>query len=144
MLKPASLFSQLLSEIFTAVNFDNLIAKWGAERPAKGFRSKTQLVSMLFCVRPYGAIEIPALPLDLTQTHGTKNRKLTEEEKETNRLLSKARSRGEHIFLIAKRIFGFSKVRYRGLAKNTNFAFVLFALSNLYMVRRGLLALTGA
>jgi len=47
--------------------------------------------------------------LDLTQTRGTKNRKLTEEEKETNRLLSKTRSRGEHIFLIAKRIFGFSK-----------------------------------
>lgn len=82
--------------------------------------------------------------LDLTQTRGTKNKKLTEEEKETNRLLSKTRSRGEHIFLIAKRIFGFSKVRYKGLAKNTNFAFVLFALSNLYMVRRGLLATTGA
>ena len=82
--------------------------------------------------------------LDLTQTRGTKNRKLTEEEKETNRLLSKTRSRGEHIFLIAKRIFGFSKVRYKGLAKNTNFAFVLFALSNLYMVRRGLWATTGA
>jgi IS5 family transposase len=82
--------------------------------------------------------------LDLTQTRGTKNRKLTEEEKETNRLLSKTRSRGEHIFLIAKRIFGFSKVRYKGLAKNTNFAFVLFALSNLYMVRRELLAPTGA
>ena len=82
--------------------------------------------------------------LDLTQTRGTKNRKLTEEEKETNRLLSKTRSRGEHIFLIAKRIFGFSKVRYKGLAKNTNFVFVLFALSNLYMVRRDLLALTGA
>ena len=49
MLKPASLFSQILSEIFTAVNFDNLIAKWGAERHAKGFRSKTQLISMLFC-----------------------------------------------------------------------------------------------
>jgi IS5 family transposase len=82
--------------------------------------------------------------LDLTQTRGTKNKKLTEEEKETNRLLSKTRSRGEHIFLIAKRIFGFSKVRYKGLAKNTNFVFVLFALSNLYMVRRDLLALTGA
>jgi len=67
--------------------------------------------------------------LDLTQTRGTKNGKLTEEEKETNRLLSKTRSRGEHIFLIAKRIFGFSKVRYRGLAKNTNFAYVLLTLS---------------
>jgi IS5 family transposase len=82
--------------------------------------------------------------LDLTQTRGTKNRKLTEEEKETNRLLSKTRSRGEHIFLIVKRIFGFSKVRYKGLAKNTNFAFVLFALSNLYMVRKDLMVTTGA
>jgi IS5 family transposase len=82
--------------------------------------------------------------LDRTQTRGTKNRKLTEEEKETNRLLSKTRSRGEHIFLIAKRIFGFSKVRYKGLAKNSNFVFVLFALSNLYIVRRVLLSLTGA
>lgn len=82
--------------------------------------------------------------LDLTQTRGTKNKKLTEEEREGNRLRSKTRSRGEHIFLIAKRIFGFSKVRYKGLAKNTNFAFVLFALSNLYMVRRELLASTGA
>jgi IS5 family transposase len=82
--------------------------------------------------------------LDLTQTRGTKNRKLTEEEKETNRLRSKTRSRGEHIFLVAKKIFGFSKVRYKGLTKNTNFAFVLFALSNLYMVRRDLLASAGA
>ena len=57
--------------------------------------------------------------LDLTQTRGTKNRKLTEEEREENRLLSKTRSRGEHIFLIAKRILGFSKVRYKGVAKNT-------------------------
>jgi len=56
---------------------------------------------------------------DLTQTRGTKNRKLTEEEREENRLLSKTRSRGEHIFLIAKRILGFSKVRYKGVAKNT-------------------------
>ncbi len=82
--------------------------------------------------------------LDLTQTRGTKNRKLTEEEKETNRLLSKTRSRGEHIFLIAKRIFGFSKVRYKGMSKNTNFAFVLVSLANLYMVRKDMLASTGA
>ena len=76
--------------------------------------------------------------LDLAQTRGTKNKKLTEEDTETNRLFSKTRSRGEYIFLIAKRIFGFSKVRYKGLAKNTNFAFVLFALFNVCMVRRGL------
>jgi IS5 family transposase len=40
---------------------------------------------------------------------------------------------------VAKNIFGFVKVRYKGLAKNTNFIYVLFALSNLYMVRKNLL-----
>jgi len=44
----SSLFGQIVSGLFSAVNFDNLVAKWGAERHAKGFRSKTQLVSMLF------------------------------------------------------------------------------------------------
>ena len=37
--------------------------------------------------------------LDLTQTSGTRNKKLTEKDKEANRLLSKTRSRGEHVFL---------------------------------------------
>ena len=45
----------------------------------------------------------------------------------------------EHIFGVAKNIFGFSKVRYKGLEKNTNFAYVVFVLSNLYMARRHLL-----
>ena len=83
------------------------------------------------------------LAVALTQTRGTKNRKLTEEDRESNRLLSKTRSRVEHIFLVVKRIFGFSRVRYKGLSKNTNFIFVLFALSNLYMVRRDLLEPAG-
>ena len=49
MVNVSSLFGQIVSGLFSAVNFDNLVAKWGAERHAKGFRSKTQLVSMLFC-----------------------------------------------------------------------------------------------
>ena len=81
---------------------------------------------------------------DLTNKRGTRNKKLTEADRESNRLLSKTRSRVEHIFLIAKKVFGFSKVRYKGLPKNTNFIFVLFAPSNLYMVRRELLRPTGA
>jgi hypothetical protein len=51
MVNVSSLFGQIVSELFTAVNFDNLVAKWGAERHAKGFRSKTQLISMLFLSR---------------------------------------------------------------------------------------------
>lgn len=48
MVNVSSLFGQIVSEIFTAVNFDNLVALTGAERHAKSFRCKTQLVSMLF------------------------------------------------------------------------------------------------
>jgi len=48
MIKPASPFSQIISTIRTAANFDNLVAKHEAEKNAKGFESKTQLLSMLF------------------------------------------------------------------------------------------------
>ena len=49
MINVSSLFGQILSEIFSAVNFDKLVSKHEAERRAKGFRSRTQLISMLFC-----------------------------------------------------------------------------------------------
>ena len=41
---------------------------------------------------------------------------------------------------MVKRLWGFSKVRYRGLAKNTARLFTAFALANLYLARRRLLA----
>ena len=52
-------------------------------------------------------------------------------------LKSKAgvRAKVEHPFRVIKRQFGFVKVRYRGLKKNTQHLFTLFALSNLWMVR---------
>jgi IS5 family transposase len=49
------------------------------------------------------------------------------------------RAKVEHPFRVIKRQFGFVKVRYRGLAKNTAQLHTLFALSNLWMVRRALL-----
>ena len=59
------------------------------------------------------------------------------------RLINRARSRtracGEHAFHVVKRLWGFTKVRYRGLAKNLARAFIAFALANLYLVRRHLL-----
>jgi IS5 family transposase len=57
-----------------------------------------------------------------------------------NRLRSATRARGEHAFHVIKRLWGFTKVRYRGLAKNTARLFAMFALANLYLVRRRLLA----
>lgn len=65
--------------------------------------------------------------------------KLTEHEKLVNRSRSRRRARGEHAFHVVKRLWGFAKVRYRGLYKNTVRALALFALANLYMVRRRLL-----
>ena len=41
--------------------------------------------------------------------------------------------------LVIKRLFGFAKVCYRGIAKNANRLFVTCALANLFMVRRTLL-----
>lgn len=70
---------------------------------------------------------------------GTKSRPLSEHQKRINRLRSKARARGEHAFHVVKRLWGFSKVRYRGLAKNTARLYTAFALANLYLLRRKLL-----
>lgn len=70
---------------------------------------------------------------------GTKHKPLTEYQRYINRCRSRARARGEHAFHVVKRLWGFSKVRYRGLAKNTARLFTAFALANLYMLRRKLL-----
>jgi IS5 family transposase len=56
-----------------------------------------------------------------------------------NQRRSSIRARGEHAFHVVKRLWGFSKVRYRGLAKNTARLFTAFALANLYLMRRRLL-----
>jgi len=64
---------------------------------------------------------------------------LTEYQRLINRARSRCRARGEHAFHVVKRLWGFAKVRYRGLAKNTARSFALFALANLYLVRRRLL-----
>ncbi|EGV52313.1 transposase [endosymbiont of Riftia pachyptila (vent Ph05)] len=50
-------------------------------------------------------------------------------------LKASIRAKVEHPFRVIKRQFGFTKVRYRGLAKNDNNLHMLFALSNLYMSR---------
>lgn len=51
------------------------------------------------------------------------------------RIKASIRAKVEHPFRVIKRQFGFVKVRYRGLKKNTAQLTTLFALSNLWMVR---------
>jgi len=55
--------------------------------------------------------------------------------KAKNRTKSRIRSRVEHSIGVIKRVFGFRKVRYRGLAKNGNRLFVTAALANIFLVR---------
>ncbi len=62
---------------------------------------------------------------------------------EIERLKASVRAKVEHPFRVIKRQFGFTKVRYRGLAKNTAQITTLFALSNLWMARKKLMAAMG-
>jgi IS5 family transposase len=64
---------------------------------------------------------------------------LDEAIKAKNRTKSRIRSRVEHSIGVIKRVFGFAKVRYRGLAKNANRVFVTAALANIFLVRYRLL-----
>ena len=64
--------------------------------------------------------------------------------KANNRTKSRVRAKVEHVFGVIKRVFGFQKVRYRGLAKNLHRLEVTAALANLFMVRRHLLRSQGA
>jgi IS5 family transposase len=68
---------------------------------------------------------------DFTNKRAYRNRPLTEADKKTNARKSSVRAKVEHPFLMLKRIWGFAKVRYRGLAKNANRAFAMLALINL-------------
>ena len=62
-----------------------------------------------------------------------------EVERAKNRTKSKVRAKVEHPIGVIKRVFGFAKVRYRGLKKNAHRLLVTCALANLFMVRRHLL-----
>ena len=53
------------------------------------------------------------------------------------------RAKVEHPFRVIKRQFGLVKVRFKGLAKNTAHVITLFALSNLWMARKKLMAMMG-
>jgi len=60
-------------------------------------------------------------------------------DKDINRIIAMVRARVEHPFRVLKRQFGYHKTRYRGLAKNRAQLFALFALGNLFLVRRRLM-----
>jgi transposase, IS5 family len=77
--------------------------------------------------------------VDFTNKKGSRNRPLTDEERATNRTKSRVRAKVEHAFGVMKRRFGFTKVRYKGLAKNAHHLFVSCALTNLVLAKKPLL-----
>lgn len=76
---------------------------------------------------------------DFTNRRYRQRGKVNEIERAKNRTKSQVRSKVEHVIGVIKRVFGFQKVRYRGLAKNLHRLEATAALANLFMVRRALL-----
>ena len=72
-----------------------------------------------------------------------RDRQLRRLHERIERIKASIRAKVEHPFRVVKRQFGYVKVRYRGLAKNDAQVTTLFALANLWMARRRLLAATG-
>ena len=62
---------------------------------------------------------------------------------QAEKIKASIRAKVDHPFRVLKRQFGYAKVRYRGLEKNTAQFVTLFALSNLWMARRQLMGAPG-
>ena len=69
---------------------------------------------------------------------GCRHSQLNTEDIEYNHEKSQTRARVEHAFRVVKHLWGYQKVRYKGLFKNTAQVFSLFTLANLYLVRNEL------
>lgn len=71
---------------------------------------------------------------------GVPNHPLSSSQRKRNRKFSSVRAKVEHPFQVIKCQWGFAKVRYKGLFKNTMQLFALFSLANLFRVRKLLLS----
>ena len=69
---------------------------------------------------------------------------LMQEVTRPTRRIPVASLRTQYWTRVIKRQFGYMKVRYRGLKKNTAQIVTLFALSNLWMARHALMQTQGA
>ena len=72
-----------------------------------------------------------------------RGKKLNCADRSFNKKSNRVRAHVEHAFGIVKHLWGYRKVRYRGLDKNAAQVFTLFALANFYKIRHELLAATG-
>jgi IS5 family transposase len=70
--------------------------------------------------------------------------KLKELKQALEKVKAQVRARVEHPFHVIKNLFKYRKTRYRGLAKNLAQLHTLFALANLVIAKRSLLATSHA
>ncbi|MFN3377348.1 MAG: IS5 family transposase [Burkholderiaceae bacterium] len=77
---------------------------------------------------------------DFTNQRVRTGGQIDQSQRAKNRHKSKVRARVEHVFAVVKRLWGFAKVRYRGLAKNATRSFVALGLANIYLARKRLMA----
>jgi IS5 family transposase len=75
---------------------------------------------------------------DMTSRRAKYKSGVDENERRKNRTKARVRSKVEWPFRILKRVFGLTKVRYRGLKKNHEWLLAAFALINLYQHRKRL------
>ena len=81
---------------------------------------------------------IAARPSDIAKLPDVRHKEAAQKREHRK---ARVRAKVEHPFRVIKRQFGLAKVRFRGLAKNTAHVVTLFALSNLWMARRQLMAM---
>jgi len=72
---------------------------------------------------------------DMTSRRTRYGKIVDELQRRKNRTKARIRAKVEHPFRILKRVFGFVKVRFRGLKKNHDHLCAAFALVNLYLHR---------
>lgn len=138
---------QTRKEVFPAVmeTVNAVVAPGGLIEPfypKKGGRPPMPLSRTLrihFMQRWFGYSDLSVL----TPTKKPVGGELTEEQKAFNRMLLAVRAIVEHPFRVVKLHFGFVKVRYLSLAKNTGQIVTLFALANLRLARKRLVILLG-
>ncbi len=70
-----------------------------------------------------------------------RGKKLNCADRAFNRKSNRTHTKVEHAFGVVKNLWGYRRVRYKGIAKNAAQVFTLFALSNLYMARKKLAVL---
>jgi transposase, IS5 family len=100
----------------------------GAEKRVYGDRGYQGCTDLIKATAPHAR--------DFTNRRVRKRDGIDEQERAKNRTKSRTRAHVEHVFHVLKRLWGFTKVRYRGLTKNANRSFTALALVNLVMAAR--------